>query len=308
MLFRHDTIKCLLDMTMLVTIGIIAWNRYEDTLNAVKSAFSQPYRPIEVILIDTSANYYISKALLKEFSDVRVIRVHKNLGCPGGRNIVFANANGEIVLNIDDDSTIDLQTVSEVVHIMSADENIAVVACQVVNLRDGQQANLLDENRSVMDFNGQCAIRTSALDFVGYYPDSFLRQGEETHLALRILDHGFKIVYAPRAVINHHQSPVSRNNKKFFFYTTRNELQTVLELAPWYLVPVILPYKILALGWNALKNRCIHYMMLGLVAFLYRVPTSLLGRKATSIRPWWLSAKRRFRRIKVFGRTVVVKD
>ena len=281
---------------MLITVGILAWERDRETREAVRSVYAQPYRPIEVLLVDASPGHRISEELMQEFPGLRVVRVHRNLGCPGGRNMIFANARGEVVLTIDDDSTLPPETVGQVVRMMASDVRIGIVACNVVHGSAESAQTSSQEEQDVVHFNGQCAIRRSILGEVGYYPDNFLRQGEEMHLGLRVLSHGYRIVYAPRAVIYHHASPVGRNSKRFFFYATHNELQTVVELAPWPLVPLLVLYKMAVFGWYALWHGSLHYMLGGMCAFLYRLPQAMRQRRPVSARTWLTLLRRRVQR------------
>jgi GT2 family glycosyltransferase len=278
----------------MVTVGVLAWQRDEDTAKAVRSVFQQPYRPIDVVLVDASPGHRISHQLQPEFPDLRVFRMHKNLGCPGGRNVIFANASGEYVLNIDDDCTIESGTVGEIVRVMKSDQSVGVVACNIVEQYCAQEpVPKGGPVTEVFQFRGVSALRRSILNEVGYYPDDFLRQGEETHLALRVLDKGYRIVIAPEAVVNHFHSPVGRNDQMRVFYTTRNELQTVAELAPWSLFAPLLFYKTVILAFAGIRYRAPLHFLAGFAAFLYRFPRLLGGHRRTSVKPWSIYLRER---------------
>lgn len=86
-------------------------------------------------------------------------------------------------------------------------------------------------------------IRREVLERAGYYPSDFVRQAEESDLALRMFDAGFKIVYTDGAVMFHAPSTINRNRAQFMYYGCRNELFTVVRLYPWYLVPFFVVQK-----------------------------------------------------------------
>ena len=270
--------------SILVTIGILAWMRDMDTIKAINSVYKQLYRPIEVILVDGSPDYRISEKVLKKFPETHIIRIHRNFGCPEGRNLIFANAQGEIILCIDDDSIIGKNTINEIVEVMRDNDKIGIVACNVID--NGNKKNVINKKqyKEVFHFNGQCAIRKKILKETGFYPDNFLRQGEEAHLGLRVLNSGYKIIYLKKAVINHFPSPLGRNSGWFLYYTTRNGLQTVFELLPYYIVPFGLLYKVAILVLSGIKKCQIHYVFLGILSFFYQIPNLFKRRRPISFR------------------------
>lgn len=271
----------------LVTVGIIAWNRQDDTMRAVESVFAQTYRPLEIILADASYRHQISQAIINEFPDLCVIRLHRNLGCPEARNLIYANARSEIVLTIDDDSTLPEGTIAEIVRAFSDDPRIGIVACNVVEQPTPEGRAQRDEERDVFHFNGQCAIRKSVMEDAGYYPDNFLRQGEEDHLALRVIECGYRIRYVPSAVILHNRSSIGRDTEKIrYYYGALNDLQTIFELLPWYLIPAGLLYKALVWGRNAIKSGTLPYVIWAMATFLYRIPGLSKRHRPVSLDVW----------------------
>lgn len=48
----------------LVTIQILNWNRAEETLRAIKSAQSQTYSNIEIVVIDNGSKYINSMRII----------------------------------------------------------------------------------------------------------------------------------------------------------------------------------------------------------------------------------------------------
>ena len=71
----------------LVSIQILNWNRAEDTQIAIQSALNQTYENIEIIVIDNGSSDDSVSLIRKKFSDIKLIELEKNFGCPGGRNL-----------------------------------------------------------------------------------------------------------------------------------------------------------------------------------------------------------------------------
>lgn len=72
--------------TELVSILILNWNRPEETLNAIKSAKEQTYPNTEIIVVDNGSTDNSVELITKHYPEIKLIRLDKNYGCPGGRN------------------------------------------------------------------------------------------------------------------------------------------------------------------------------------------------------------------------------
>jgi glycosyltransferase involved in cell wall biosynthesis len=75
-------------------------------------------------------------------------------------------------------------------------------------------------------------VRRAALDVAGVFPEGYDRQGEETDLALRLLEAGYFCYHEPAAVMFHGRSPVGRDHRAIQFYTLRNSNRTALRRWP----------------------------------------------------------------------------
>lgn len=228
--------------SLLVTIAILTWNRRTEVERAVRSALAQTYRSIEVLVVDSASSDGTADILEQQFPAVKVYRLHRNLGCPEGRNIAFANAKGAYIFCLDDDGWLPPDTVEHCVDLFSKDAAIGVVTCQI--LAPDEEATGRSGQKPVRVFNGGASmIKREVLECAGYYPSNFMRQAEESDLALRMFDAGFKIVYTDGAAMFHAPSTINRNRGQFMYYGCRNELFTVVRLYPWYLVPFFVVQK-----------------------------------------------------------------
>ena len=83
-----------------ISVVIITWNRRQYVLRAIESVFKQPYRPIEVVVADSASTDGTAEDIEEAYPEVRVIRLHRNMGCPEGRNVALANCTGEIIFSL----------------------------------------------------------------------------------------------------------------------------------------------------------------------------------------------------------------
>ncbi len=57
-----------------ISVAILTWNRKEQVLRAIRSAFEQSYPPHEVVVVDSASTDGSAEAISREFPTVRIIR------------------------------------------------------------------------------------------------------------------------------------------------------------------------------------------------------------------------------------------
>jgi GT2 family glycosyltransferase len=94
----------------LVSIGIATFNAFETVERAVRSALSQTWRPIEVIVVDdcsTDATWAHLQRLASIHSELRLFANTLNGGVAVTRNRIIAEARGSFLAFFDDDDESD---------------------------------------------------------------------------------------------------------------------------------------------------------------------------------------------------------
>jgi GT2 family glycosyltransferase len=95
-----------------------------------------------------------------------------------------------------------------------------------------------DRSSEVTTFlGGACAVRRSVFDEIGGFPDGFFYAHEETDLAWRALDAGYRIVYDADAVMCHPALPPTRH-AEFFRLNARNRVFLARRNLPWVLAVI----------------------------------------------------------------------
>ncbi|PKP61401.1 hypothetical protein CVT91_03315 [Candidatus Atribacteria bacterium HGW-Atribacteria-1] len=266
----------------LVSVVILTWNRCSHVLRAIESAYNQPYRPIEVIVVDSASSDGNIEAINKNYPEVLTIRLHKNLGCPEGRNIALANCSGDIIFSLDDDAFLDFSALSLCVKKFQRELNLGVIACQILEPKKASSNNLR-EHYTYLFCGGACAIKKEVLNKIGYFPSDFFRQAEEGDMVLKILEAGYSILYFPESIVYHEKVAINRNNKLFMFYGCRNELYTVIRRYPLILMPIAVLWKIIVWNWVGIKNLIPHFTLGACFFVLFKIPKLLLQREPVSL-------------------------
>lgn len=267
---------------LLVSVAIVTWNRSAEVLRAIESVYKQSYRSIEIVVADSASSDNTVEKIKKQYPEVKIIQLHRNMGCPEGRNIAFANCSGEIIFSLDDDAWIAPATLNYCLDKFKQDSSLGVVTCNVV-----EPNNDLIKNEK--DFYCNCfqgcafAIKRKVLNEVGYFPSDYFRQGEETDLSLRIIDKGYSMIFCKNAIIYHERSIVNRNDKLFMFYSTRNDLYTIIKRYPLYLIPFAILWKIIIWNLAGIRKNSLHFTLLGSMSALLLFPKIIYKREPVSL-------------------------
>ena len=262
----------------LVSIGILTHKRPKAVERALESARDQDWPNLEIVLVDSASNDGTRELVQARFPEVKYIQLPRNLGCAAGRNHLFANCRGDLILCVDDDGYLGAGAVRTVVEAFATDDRIAVVAMRQC-FTDEQGGRIEGENlspyRDVGCFSGGvCALRREALESVGYYPDDFFLFGEESYLSLKLLDAGYRIVSEPRAIMWHPRIGSSSDNRHDY-YRFRNPLLLATRLYPRPHVPKYLIGRLGSYFYLSIKRRSFGSFLRAAASALIALPTDL---------------------------------
>jgi GT2 family glycosyltransferase len=127
-------------------------------------------------------------------------------------------------------------------------------------LRDGRiehepDRGQYDRQEEMFYFNGAAALlRTAALADAGSLDPRYFMYYEDLDLSWRLRLRGWKVLYVPRAVVEHEHAASSGEWSPLFLYEVlRNRPLMLLKLAPWSLALTEVGRHVAALGLNAAR-------------------------------------------------------
>jgi GT2 family glycosyltransferase len=227
------------DKKHLITVFILNWNRRDDTIEAIKSVQEQTYKPIQILVVDNGSTDGSPEAIEQAFPEATSVRLDQNYGCPGGRNRGIPHAKGEFIFFLDNDGLLEPDAVEQAHNAISKDSRIAVISGKTVFYKTGETHFLFGDNSAAdrsfftAEFSGGASMHRAVIyEEIGLYPDDYMYGGEETNLAMRLIDHGWLIQYVPSVVMHHKVLSSARDRRREFVGICSNVQATYWSLYP----------------------------------------------------------------------------
>lgn len=199
---------------------------------AAVAALDRP--PVAVLLVDNASSDGSREFVTAEYPAVRVIAVETNYGVASGRNLAIdaalAEADADWVLFIDNDTLLDPAAAERLVAAGEIDERIGLVAAKAYrrpgerllasaggmrfypwrgvacDVADGEiDDGGFDTPRDIQACPGYALfVRRSVIETIGPFDAGFNPYGwEDVDYSLRAAKAGFRLRYAPDAVVHH---------------------------------------------------------------------------------------------------------
>jgi GT2 family glycosyltransferase len=223
-------------------VVILALDRAEDTVAAIRSALAQTGVTRHVFVVDQGSrpeNLALLAGAVADCPDVSLVALGCNHGVAGGRNRGTALGHGRVIVGLDNDAEFAApDTLARLVAALDAEPDIGAVGCRIVTFATGVDdvsswgyaRRLLPragENFDAATFVGAGhAIRRAAWDDAGGYDEALFFCWEELDFCARARAHGWRVRYRGDIVIRHKVSAEQRVawSGARWFYFVRNRL------------------------------------------------------------------------------------
>lgn len=234
------------------TVLVVTRDRRDRLRTALSSCVLQDCAP-EVLVIDDASTDGTYEMVTREFPQVRIERSQAPLGCPVQRNRGIAMASGEIVVCLDDDAWFSSPRAVRQTLDSFDDPRIGVVTIPYMDIRRSRSLLQAAPDPGRWEggafSGGASAFRRSTFIDSGGYP-AFDEHGEETDLAVRLLDRGVTIRLGAADHVVHDEHAV-RKPARTVAASSRNHLLTVWRTVPMPYLPVrwtVVTVKVLLVG------------------------------------------------------------
>ena len=256
---RDDLVISLGSMAKKPTVGVVMLHmgdRPVELARALETLHAQEGVELDVVLVGNGWQ----PTGLPDW--VRTVHLSENVGIPEGRNVGAAEARGELIYFYDDDASLPTPDVlARLAAVILAESDIAVAQPRGedptgkpaprrwvprFDVSDGGAAG-----EATWFWEAVFMIRRSAFEQVGGWPGQFFFAHEGIDLAWRLVDAGWRIIYAPDIVVNHPSTDAARH-AVYYRTNARNRVWVARRNLPWPLVPIYLG------NWTAITLLRVH--------------------------------------------------
>ena len=239
------------NLNPLVSIIILNYNAGNLLLNCVDSVFKSTYPNFEVLVVDNISTDNSHAVCKKKFGKIHLIENKENLGYCEGNNVGIRNANGEFVVILNPDTTVEPNWLN---HLMSAYNEFGEGLYQpkffslnekhvlqstgnmlhIFGFGFAKDKGKIDDEKmeSVEKINyasGTCLFTSKiVLDKIGLLDPFLFLYHDDLDLGWRAAHIGINSFYVPKSIIYHAESYSIKWSSKKFYWLERNRKYCLL--------------------------------------------------------------------------------
>ena len=240
------------------SIVIPTYNRTEHIEICLDHVLRQSVSPVEIVVVDASPGHE-TEQILERYPDVTYVRSRHGRGTTAtSRAIGVAHSTGDVVVFLDDDAYPAATWLEELLKRYDAPD-VAGVGGRTDNGRPEEEGEgldlvgrLLPDGRLTGYFaavtpgdvdvdhllGANMSIRRDVIDQLGgirdFYPGTCLR--EESDIALRARQAGYRLVYTPDALVRHMGGSYAKGRRfdlRYEYYGARNHVVLLKTALGW---------------------------------------------------------------------------
>jgi len=228
---------------MTLSVMITTRNRVEDLKRTTRVLVELDPRPQEILITADGCTDGTASLVKSELPDAKLIVNEKARGSVASRDRMMREAQGDLVLALDDDSYPEqLDCILRIVRLFEEGPELAVL--HFPQRTDEYPETItrpnFDPEHLTRSFANSGAVlrRSTYLELPGF-ESLFFHMYEEPDYALQCVAAGYEVLFSPVVTIRHHYSGEVRSELRNHHRHARNELWSVLLRCPFpYVVPV----------------------------------------------------------------------
>jgi GT2 family glycosyltransferase len=239
----------------LLSIIVPHYNGVHHLTTCFNALRAQTYLRLEIILVDNGSTDESVAMTRRDFPEVKILELGQNLGLTGAINRGIEQVQGEVIVPLNNDTEVASHWAQALVDALQAHPEAGIVACKMLlfdwrdtlhSAGDGFGADGIPINRGVWQKDtgqfdgdvyifggcgGAVAYRREMLRDIGLFDEDLFMYLEDVDLNWRAQLAGYRVVFAPQAVVYHHLSATG-GGVIASFYTGRNTISVLAKDLP----------------------------------------------------------------------------
>jgi GT2 family glycosyltransferase len=243
------------DCAPLISVIIPNYNGAALLPPCLDSLQAQTYDNFEVILVDNASGDESVALVQRDYPQVRLLVLERNRGLTGGCNEGIAQARGEVIVCLNNDTEADPNWLAAIAEALAAHPQAGMIACKLLlfdrrdtihSAGDSYGLDGIPVNRGVWQRDGPpfdkpawvfgacggaAAYRREMLEQIGAFDEELFMYCEDVDLNWRAQLAGYRCLYVPDSVVYHHLSATG-GGKLASFYVGRNTIWVMAKNYP----------------------------------------------------------------------------
>ncbi len=210
-----------------LTLLIIDYNSGHHILELLDSLKYSSFKDYDFLILDnnsTKPEAVEARSKIEKISNIKLIKLTKNIGLTGGVNEAIKYIKTKYVLLINPDTIIDKDTIKEMIDLIESDEKIAFVSAAIYNYKHrniidsfggkinfftgiGKPLRAENEIRALRfgEYCDACCLMFNREIFeeLGKYDDRYFAYAETEDVLFKAMKKGYKVYINPKAKVWH---------------------------------------------------------------------------------------------------------
>ena len=236
---------------MTVSVMITTRGRIDDLRRTFRVLQELRPQPLEVLVTIDGCTTDVVDAVKAELPEARLFVNQVGLGSVASRDRMMREAQGDLVLALDDDSYPEqLDCISRIVPFFEQRPRLAVLNFPQRSdeyFETLTQTNFGSEHLTRSFANSGAALRRATYLQLAGFESRFFHMYEEPDYGLQCVAAGYDVLYSPVVTIRHHYSGQARNEIRIHHRHARNEFWSTLIRCP-------LPFAVGMAAWRVFSQ------------------------------------------------------
>jgi len=235
-----DEEEIAMNKDQIVSIIIVNYNGKDYLEKCLESLTKIDYKDYEIILVDNNSTDESIEFVKNTYPSITIIKLNKNYGFAEPNNIGAKNANGDLLLFLNNDTTVEPNFITEMVKVLKQDPKIAI--CQSLLLKPNDEVDSsgdfvdtlgraystrkkLTDVREILSARGAAMMvrKDSFWDLEGF-DKNFFASYEDVDLCWRAWIWGYKVVLVPNSIVYHKGGQTVQNLSEVRFHGVKNSM------------------------------------------------------------------------------------